>query len=64
LGLGQSFCRLPRESLARLQTYRDQEQRQASLRAQLAALVDQAGERRLACMPGVSSADPAPVVAP
>lgn len=64
LGLSQSFCRLPRESLARLQSYRDEEQHQASLRAQLATLVDQAGERRLACMPGVGSADPAPVVAP
>jgi hypothetical protein len=44
-------CRLPESDLAGLRAYRDEEQREASLRAELAAVVDDAGKRRLSCPP-------------
>jgi hypothetical protein len=44
-------CRLPESDLAALRAYRDEEQREATLRAELAAVVDDAGKRRLSCPP-------------
>jgi hypothetical protein len=58
-GADVGTCQVSETDLAGLQTYRAEEQREAQLRQQLAALMNDAGRRRLAC-PVPPAAQPPP----